>query len=126
MFSHPFFTSNNGYAKHDELKFDLLDHRDDICKDSNIFMALGTQLFILTLNIIWCIQSLQIGYSRISNLLMKNSRLTRCGSTSIRKVGSKCVTTTQIAIWQGLTMSRSHQVTLGTYISIIPHTLSKR
>ena len=33
MFSHPFFTSNNGYAKHDELKFDLLENRDKICAD---------------------------------------------------------------------------------------------
>ena len=41
MFSHPFFTSNNGYSKHDELKFDLLDHRDDICKDTNIFYGTG-------------------------------------------------------------------------------------
>ena len=41
MFSHPFFTSNNGYSKHDELKFDLLENRDKICQDYNIFYGTG-------------------------------------------------------------------------------------
>ena len=41
MFSHPFFTNPDGYPKHADLKVDLLESRDKIIQDFNIFYGTG-------------------------------------------------------------------------------------